>query len=218
VKRAWAQGRRSTTRESCVAARGRNSVRRETQSRDPESRRRIEAASGGRVCGLGRNLPGPTQTRTAADLEPGCGWWSVCQGSAHHGGARPAKNRRNRSPRGGHKDVAQRRAVSDDLSSGLEKPANAGQANGQRERSIRRTASVSWLVEKCHARTIHESHDVPRSSTPLVKIALPRRAVREPSRTLHAASPHRVVAAPPRHSGRAHNTAPCRRSPGSRGI
>jgi hypothetical protein len=39
---------------------------------------------------------------------------------------------------------------------------------------------VSWLVDTCHARTICECCRVPRSSTPLVKTALPRRAVREP--------------------------------------
>lgn len=204
MKRAWTQGRHSTTREIGVSARGGNSVC------------GTRWISGGSV---GRGLVGSVDTDTDC-RRPGTGLRMVVGvpriGAPRRGAART--NRRNRSPRGGHKDVAQRRAVSDDLSSGLEKPANAGQANGQRERSIRRTASVSWLVEKCHARTIHESHDVPRSSTPLVKIALPRRAVREPSRTLHAASPHRVVAAPPRHSGRAHNTAPCRRSPGSRGI
>jgi hypothetical protein len=36
------------------------------------------------------------------------------------------------------------------------------QANGQRERSDRRTASVSWLVETCHARTT--SQVTPRST------------------------------------------------------
>jgi hypothetical protein len=127
---------------------------------------------------VGRGLVGSVDTDTDC-RRPGTGLRKVVGvpwiGAPRRGAART--NRRNRSPRGGHKDVALRRAVSDDLPAGLGQRASA--ASGQRPRAAsdagpaQREANGqgSWLVETCHARKICESDRAPRSSTPLAQTA-----------------------------------------------
>ncbi len=67
-----------------------------------------------------------------------------------------------------------------------------------RSTQVRRTATVSCLVETRQARAICESNSVPRSATPLIKPPIPRRAVRKPGRTTPGGlSPHGKTAAAP---------------------
>ena len=84
----------------------------------PERRASARRETVGRRKGVGRCASAALHTDTDC-RQPRTGLRKVVGvpwiGAPRRGAAR--KNRRNRSPRGGHKDVVQRRAVSDDLSS-----------------------------------------------------------------------------------------------------
>lgn len=96
MTRAWLQGRCAAAREKSVDT-----------TRDQRGRKGVERRTGAAF----HTDTDCRQPRTGLRMVVGVPWI----GSPRRGAAR--KNRRNRSPRGGHKDVVQRRAVSDDLSS-----------------------------------------------------------------------------------------------------